>query len=201
MFLNVVQFFIMSPGWRAGSPSSSRVGSPTRSGCWRRSQRETYKVLEPPTAPPPPKGGGPAPPVPKQTPTTLGKTRDVKEPYFSKWTALAIAITFVQVLASELYQLMHGAGHVESVLDVAYPRTGESTYTGEPERVKFPGYAGIFYDILRNLPRSALDYILGGGSPLPTAIGDLWHNESFGVAITDPGDPWQAQMRDYYASW
>ena len=199
VFLNVVQFFIMSPGWRAGSAIVLARGLTDPIRKLAPSQRETYQVLEPPTAAAPPPGGGPAPPLPKQTPTTIGKTRDVKESYFSNWTALAIAITFVQVLASELYQLMHGAGHVESVLDVAYPRTGESTYTGEPERVKFPGYAGIFYDILRNLPRSALDYILGGGSPLPTAIGDIWHNETFGVAIVDPGDPWQAQMRDYYS--
>jgi N12 class adenine-specific DNA methylase len=200
VFLNVLQFMIMSPGWRGGSLIILGRGLTDPIRRLVPSQRETYTVLKPPTAPPPPPGGGPAPPLPKQTPRTSAPTVDVKEKYWSNWTSLAIGITLIQVLAAELYQLAHGAGHVGSIADVALPRTGEvNKVTGEPERIKLPGYSAIFYAILHHLPRSLVDYILGGGSPLPTAIGDIYHNSDYGVAIVDEGDPWRVQMRDYAA--
>lgn len=196
--LNVLQYMIMSPGWRFGSAILLYKGITDPVRRLAPSQRETYTVLKPPAAPPPPKGGKPQPPLPKQTPTSGGPTIDVSEEYFSRWTALVIGTVMIQVLASELYQLAHGAGHIGSIADVALPRTGEYRYDGTPERVKVPGYSPIFYSILRHLPRSAVDYILGGNSPLPTAIGDWYHNETpGGVAITDPGDPWRAQLIDY----
>jgi hypothetical protein len=122
----------------------------------------------------------------------------VKESYWSPWTSIAIATVMVQVLVSELYQLMHGAGHVQSAKDVAFPRTGEADREGKPERVRLPGYAGIFYDILRDLPASLVEYAIGGQAPLPTAVGQLWNDETrFGDEIVDPADPMAAKLHEY----
>jgi hypothetical protein len=61
-----------------------------------------------------------------------------------------------------------------------------------------PGYAGIFYDILRDVPSSILEYALGGTAPMPTAIGQLYHNETiFGEEIIDKSAPWRQQLADY----
>lgn len=203
--MSAVHMLIMAPGWRGGSAVILARGltDPIRKAF--PSQRETYRVRVPVTGggagggngTPPPGAATPAadasePPPPQFT------THDVKERYWSPYTSLMIATVLVQVLISELYQLAHGAGHVDSIKDIAYPRTGETKANGQPERVRLPGYAGIFYDILRHPPRSIVEYLIGGTAPFPTLVGQLWSNETpFGELITDPGDPWSAQIHDY----
>jgi N12 class adenine-specific DNA methylase len=197
--MSAVHMIIMAPGWRGGSAILLARGltDPVRR-LWP-SQRETYTVRVPtgPGPTPPPPGGAPGTPPPPPAPPPM-RTIDVKEGYWSPYTSLAIATVLVQVLVSEIYQLAHGAGHVESPMDVAYPRTGEVDRNGKPERVRLPGYAGIFYDILHRFPRSAVEYAMGGTAPLPTTVGQLWNNETrFGEEIVDPGDPLRTQLFDY----
>ena len=65
-------------------------------------------------------------------------------------------------------ELLDGAGHVRNLHDVFYPRTGKIGADGKPETVVLPGYAGIFYDLLRDMPKSILEYALGGSAPMPS---------------------------------
>jgi hypothetical protein len=123
----------------------------------------------------------------------------VKEPYWSSHTTFLIGQVFVAILIAELYQhYLHHADHPRTVKDVAYPQTGKRLPNGEPERSRIPGYAGIFYDILRHPPQSIIEYLIGGEAPFAAMLPQLWRNEtSFGEQITEPGDPWSAQLRDY----
>lgn len=195
--MSAVHMLIMAPGWRGGSAVLLARGLTDPIRRLAPSQRETYRVMVPaggaggPGSAPPAAGAGASAP-PSEVPL------DVKEGYWSPWTSLAIATVLIQVLIAELYQRAHGAGHVQSPMDVAFPRTGQRRPDGKPERVRIPGYAGIFYDILRDVPSSVLDYVLGGTAPLPTAVGQLYHNETvFGEEIVDHTDPWRAQLAEY----
>jgi hypothetical protein len=160
-------------------------------------QRERYQVYPRAGAAPP--GTPPTPPgSPTRGVTAKGAPLDVLEPYWSPYTSVLIGLAFLQVLASEIYQQAHGAGHVRNLHDVFYPRTGKIGADGKPETVVLPGYAGIFYDLLRDMPKSILEYALGGSAPMPSLIGQLYHNETrFGDEIADPADPWRTQLAEY----
>jgi hypothetical protein len=198
VLMSAIHMLIMAPGWRGGSAILLARGLTDPFRRLFPSQRETYTVRVPTTG-----GAGKGPGEPPIPPTPGGraqatKTIEVKEPYWSPYTSLMIATVFVGALIAELYQLAHGAGHIESAMDVAYPRTGETDSQGKPERVRLPGYTGIFYDILRQPPRSAVEYALGGQAPMPTAIGQWYQNETrFGEEIVDKADPWKVQLADY----
>lgn len=193
--MSAIHMLIMAPGWRGGSAVILGRGltDPVRR-LWP-SQRETYTVTGGGTAG---SGGSGKPPTSAWGRPATPESRQVKEAYWSPYTSLLIATTAVGVLIAEIYQLTHGAGHVKSAKDVAFPRTGERDRNGDPERVRMPGYTGIFFDILRDLPMSALDYAMGGSAPLPTMLGQLMYNETrFGDQIHDSADPWRIQLSDY----
>jgi hypothetical protein len=177
--MSAVHMVIMAPGWRGGALVIAGRGltDPLRKAF--PGQREDYKVT--------PHGGG--------EPFT------VKERYWSPYTSLMIGFALISYLIAELYQQAHGAGHVTSPLDVGFPRTGQLQPNGKPERVSLPGYGGIFYDILRRVPSSVLEYALGGTAPMPTMLSEAYHNETvFGTEIVDHSQPWRVQLSEY-ADW
>jgi hypothetical protein len=195
--MSAIHMVIMAPGWRGGSAVLLVRGLTDPVRRLIPGQREAYQVY--------PRAGGAPPGTPPHPPgspvsgvTAKGAPINVLEPYWSPYASLLIGLAFIQVLVSEIYQQAHGAGHVKTLHDVVYPRTGKVGADGKPERVVLPGYAGIFYDLLRDLPKSILEYALGGTAPIPTLIGQLYHNETrFGDEIADPADPWRAQLLEY----
>jgi N12 class adenine-specific DNA methylase len=196
--MSAVHMLIMAPGWRGGSAIILARGLTDPVRRLVPGQREEYEVVVPDTTGPVPPGTPPKVLPAGQVAPQGTKIVKQKERYWSPYTSLMIATVLVQVLVSEIFQQMHGAGHVHSPLDVAFPRDGGKDANGKPTRVRLPGYAGIFYDIVRDMPKSILEYTLGGTAPMPTAVGQLYANETiFGDEIADKTDPWRVQLWDY----
>jgi hypothetical protein len=194
-----VHMAVQAPGWRGGSAITLVRGLTDPVRRLFPSQREDLTVVVPVSG-----GGGGKPPDVEYIPPEKGGKPDqtkivtVKERYWSPYTSFVIAAFFVQALISEIYQQAHGAGHVQSMLDVSFPKTGSKEPDGKPSRVRLPGLVGIFYDMLRDVPKSLFEYALGGTAPLPTAVGQLYNNETyFGDEIVNAGDPWRQQAADY----
>lgn len=201
--MNAMQLMIMAPGWRGGALVTAlrAFADPL----WRLKKgsapftREKYTL----------KGGGagggkgtppkgPGAGAEKEPLGEDGLPPYVHEPWFSSYLALFIMIGVVGAAWAELWQLAHGAGHIQSPKDVAAPRDGTKDADGKDHRDRFPGYEAIYYEMLRHTPFSILQYALGGESPLPRMVTEWYHNENaFGGPIWDPGDTFGNQLAQY----